>query len=144
MRRFIKSVVNIRLRPQRPAGMGKVLDAQYEKDMAEFGALPGINILRVVKARLHYLWATTGWRTIRQPPMRQIYPHESFTCKGPGLKHVDGTNAKMPWQPIHKSLTKTVHRGYTQNKQEILNRLKLAELLAEEPPHSDVSDQPVA
>lgn len=46
--------------------------------------------------------------------------------------------------PIHKSLTKTVVRGYTQNKQEILNRQSLAELLAQEPPRSDVSDQPVA
>lgn len=46
--------------------------------------------------------------------------------------------------PIHKSLTKTVNRSYTQNKQEILNRQSLAELLTEEPPRSDVSIQPVA
>jgi hypothetical protein len=50
---------------------------------------------------------------------RWRFPHNSFTCKGPGLKHDQGKTAKRELEPIHHALTKTVRRDYTQNKREI-------------------------
>lgn len=63
-------------------------------------------LLHLIALRLKII-NQTRWR----------YPHNSFTCKGPGLKHDEGRSggAKL----IHKSLTKQVRSDYTQNKAEL-------------------------
>ena len=64
---------------------------------AKFAAIPGRQFLYAIAARA---------KLILQ--LRWPHPHNSFTRKGPGLKHDDGLGSRA--KPIHKSLTKQVHR----------------------------------
>jgi hypothetical protein len=106
--------------------------ARFERDErdAAFANVAPIELLSI--------WKVLAQRAFRG---RWAYPHFSFTCKGPGLKHIDGPNATIEYAPIHKALTKRVCRSYTQNKTVIRRRESAAKALALLPGRSDLSEQ---
>lgn len=110
MRKLIASVVNklTKSKAYNTIEERKAIQAARDRRDAFFGAIAPIEMLS--------RWRFFSFAALASKD-RWRFPHLSFTRKGPGRIHDDfGTNYKMPWQSIHKSLTKRVNPDYTQNK----------------------------